>query len=137
MEIVCPAQDCQYKTAKMDPKLAMDLLTIHNSHMHGSNNNSSSSKAESLKRPEICHDASESVWRDFELQWKRYKRSTGISGSDVIDQLICCCSNTLRMDINSEHGEEVNTLTENKLLDTIKSMALCKTNPMVFRNKMK
>ena len=139
MELQCPASSCEFKTPKMGSKEAMEYLTLHNSHAHAVQpvQHHPSSKAESLKRPEITHDASESTWRDFELQWKRYKRSTGISGCDVIDQLISCCSSTLRLDLNSEHGDGLNNLTEQQLLDCIKSLAILITIPMVHRNKMR
>ena len=110
MEIECPAQGCHFKTPKMEPQVAIELLKLHNSNVHGSNSASPSLKAEPLKRPGITLEMSETSWRDFNLQWARYKRSTSLSGMNVIDQLICCCSDLLRMDVNSEYGDQLNDM---------------------------
>ena len=79
----------------------------------------------------------ETAWRDFESQWLRYKRSTGLTGDDIIDQLISCCSDSLRMNINSDAGSDINTMTEKQILQAMQLIAVRKTNPMVHRNQLR
>lgn len=134
MEIQCPAPDCGYKTQKMDPQYAMQQLTLHNAAVHGCS--SVRCKPESLKRPLATLDMSEGQWRDFSSQWSRYSRSTGLSGQDAVDQLMCACSDPLRLDMNSESGTKLNSMNEEDLLKAMESIAVRKSNPMVHRNKL-
>ena len=100
MEIQCPAPDCQYKTPEMEAQLAMQFLMLHNANVHESANRQGC-KPEAMKRPLATLDMTETAWRDFKSQWQRYKRSTGLTGQDITDQLISCCADPLRMIINS------------------------------------
>lgn len=54
-----------------------------------------SSRAEKLPRPTITEDTTEADWNFFEESWSRYKRSTGLEGQNIIDQLWACASNSL------------------------------------------
>ena len=104
MEIQCPAPDCQYKTPEMEAQLAMQLLMLHNANVHKSANRQGC-KPEAMKRPLATLDMTETAWRDFKSQWQRYKRSTGLTGQDITDQLISCCADPLQMVIGSQWQE--------------------------------
>ena len=136
MEIQCPAPDCQYKTPEMEAQLAMQLLMLHNANVHESANRQGC-KPEAMKRPLATLDMTETAWRDFKSQWQRYKRSTGLTGQDITDQLISCCADPLRMIINSESGATLNSMSEDNILKATKLMAVRKTNPMVYRNQLR
>ena len=136
MEIQCPAPDCQYKTPEMEAQLAMQLLMLHNANVHESANRQGC-KPEAMKRPLATLDMTETAWRDFKSQWQRYKRSTGLTGQDITDQLISCCADPLRMIINSESGATLNSMSEDNILKAMKLMAVRKTNPMVYRNQLR
>ena len=45
-------------------------------------------KPDRMTRPAADQGMSETTWRDFESQWKCYKRFTKSAGQDAIDQLI-------------------------------------------------
>ena len=136
MEIQCPAPHCQYKTPEMEAQLAMQLLMLHNANVHESANRQGC-KPEAMKRPLATLDMTETAWRDFKSQWQRYKRSTGLTGQDITDQLISCCADPLRMIINSESGATLNSMSEDNILKAMKLMAVRKTNPMVYRNQLR
>ena len=70
-------------------------------------------------------------------EWSRYKRSTGISGQLMLDQLHGCCSGPLRLDMASEVGDELDGMQEDTLLQTMKRLAVRETNPMVHRNRLR
>lgn len=92
---------------------------------------------EKLPRPEAMLDMSDTQWREFMREWSRYKRSTGISGQLMLDQLHGCCSAPLRLDMASEVGDELDGMQEETLLQTMKRMAVRETNPMVHRNRLR
>lgn len=137
MEIQCPAPNCSYTTAKLEPPLSMQLLEMHHSSVHIATHTSTapSCKPETVPRPRIDMDISETAWRDFSSQWVRYKRSTGVTGQDAADQLISCCSDALRMTVNSEVGDI--TLDESAIMEAIQLIAVRRSNPMVHRNKLR
>ena len=142
MELQCPAPSCTYKTVKLEPALAMQMLAMHTSTNHVASTandvNSAGNKPQALKRPQATLDMSETSWRDFESQWLRYKRSTGLRDQEAaIDQLVSCCSDDLRMDINSETGDALNHMTEAEILAAMRLIAVRKTNPMVHRNQLR
>ena len=70
-------------------------------------------------------------------EWARYKRSTELSGQLLLDQLHGCCSTPLRLDMASEVGDELDNMQEDRLLKTMRRMAVKETNPMVHRNKLR
>ena len=76
-------------------------------------------------------------WRDFENQWARYKRCSGVGGQDIVDDLVRCLSDALRLEITSELGDSLEAITEEDLLAAIKRMAVLVSNPMVHRNQMR
>ena len=118
----------------------MQLLGLHNANVHAGfkkSPNQSACTAEALKRPQAGLDMTAAAWRDFESQWVRYKRSTCLAGQDIADQLISCCTDPLRMEINSETGTTLNSMAGKDMLAVIQLMAVRKTNPMVHRNQLR
>ena len=92
---------------------------------------------ERQKKPTADMEMTEARWRDFENQWARYKRASGVSGQDVVDDLVLCLSNALRLEVNSELGDGLESVKDEDLLATIKRMAVLVSNPMVHRNQMR
>ena len=90
----------------MEPQLAMQLLGLHNTNVHAGFKNSPN---------------------QIKSQWVRYKRSTCLAGQDIADQLISCCTDPLRMEINSETGTNLNSMAEKDMLAAIQLMAVRKT----------
>ena len=64
-------------------------------------------------------------------------RASGVSGQDVVDDLVLCLSDTLRLEVTSEMGDKLESTKEETLLAAIKRMAVLVSNPMVHRNQMR
>ena len=73
----------------------------------------------------------------FQHQWTLYKRASGISGQEIVDDLWQCLSDPLRMEVTSERGAELESANEEDLLAAIKRMAVLESNPMVHRNHLR
>ena len=62
---------------------------------------------------------------------------SGVSGQDIVDDLVLCQSDALRLEITSELGDSLEDLMEKDLMAAIKRMAVLGSNPMVHRNQMR
>ena len=69
-------------------------------------------------------EKSETKWIDFLQNWKVYKRSSGVTGQFMLDDLCQCLSDSLRIEVSNEHGADVKNITEKELLIAKKKMAL-------------
>ena len=147
VELQCPAilddgDQCKYKTQKLQFDNAVQLLRLHKEIQHpergdGHAISGGACRPEKMTRPKADLEMSETTWRDFTGQWERYKRSTKLGGQDLLDQLVLCCSDTLRLDLKSEKGEVLDTLSEAQLMSAMKKMAVRESNPMVHRNHVR
>ena len=90
---------------------------------------SNSSRAEKLPRPNIAEDINETDWNYFEESWSRYKRSTGLEGQNIIDQLWACASQNLAKACY-ESGA-TSTTTEEELLKIMKKLSIKAQNKLV------
>ena len=92
----CEYDNCQWISAK---GCLSDIIKLYEFHMkvkHSSVQNVS--KPEKAKRPELLADTSDEDWVYFKARWEEYKKATGLSGDDLIIQLMECCSESLRRD---------------------------------------
>ena len=124
---------------EVEPRLAKELLDQHievKHHRLGAVTEAGC-KPERMIRPKADLDMSETTWRDFLGQWARFKRSTKVTGQDLIDHLVTCCSDSLRMDLRSDIGDKMDNLEEQELLKAMKKMAVRESNPMVHRNNLR
>ena len=102
--IDCPDAGCdfgennaKYKTPVMEPALVMELMKIHgqdHQKVQGAVSGPISIKnmRERQKKPTAGMGMSKAKWRDFMNQWAHYKQSSGISGQDIMDDLVLCLS---------------------------------------------
>ena len=145
LKLPCPKMDCQFETVEVELADAKELLADHIKVEHATvvdppstgTGGGAGCKPDKMTRPAADLGMSETTWRDFEGQWKCYKRATKLTGQDAIDQLIQCCSDSLRLDLRSELGETLYTGTEVDLFKAMKVMAVKESNPMVHRNRMR
>ena len=143
LKLPCPKLDCPFETVLVELVDAKELLADHIKVEHAavvsppSTGGAAGCKPDKMTRPAADLGMSETTWRDFEGQWKCYKRATKLTGQDAIDQLIQCCSDSLRLDLRSELGETLYTGTEVDLFKAMKVMAVKESNPMVHRNRMR
>ena len=123
MAIDCPDAGCdfgennaKYKTPVMEPALAMDLMKIQGqSHQQvqgaasaASGPVSNRNMRERQKKPAAGMEISE--------------RSSGISGQDIVDDLVLCLSDELRLEVTSEVGDSLEAIMEEDLIEAIKRM---------------
>ena len=122
----CPIEGCAFQTDDVDTAVAAVLLTIHNNvHLSTpvSSNAGSHHRAPKLERPKISSGSSEETWNTFSTRWSMFKRSTGLSNTESLEQLFHCCDEDLGDAILKGHPNAV-TSTEENLLKIIKQMAV-------------
>ena len=137
----CPVDGCTYKTPATLPNydLIYRDLDMHTKYYHISlippatnqttGELSTSAKADKLPRPELKEGATEADFIYFRDSWTRYKRSTGLSGQMAVDQLWACCSPELSRSVYDSGVSSSDD--ENKLLDSMKRLAVCAQNNLV------
>ena len=76
----------------------------------------------------------------FKSRWNDYKKATGITGDDIITQLMECCCDSIRRDhhrtFSKAEGESVPAITEEARLKELKQLAVRKKNKAVNRVKV-
>ena len=129
--LLCSVTLCDYETPAGTPTwdLMRDMLQIHASSAHptapavgGAAPPAVRPKPAPVSRPEIDLAATEADWRFFMDEFARYKRSTGVDGQTVLDELWHCQSKALRTLMQAEGTQELTT--EDLLLARIKSLAV-------------
>ena len=86
-------------------------------------------KTEKIPRPTIDQGVSEGDWGFFTAQWERYVKSTHISGETETQQLWAACSTQLQKALHNGGAGAVTVAAT--LLNTIKSLAVCRRNNLV------
>ena len=128
--VTCSVEGCGYITPQTVPTwdLLRDMLKLHVDSVHcGGQDRAGPAtvrpKPAPVSRPEIDLGASEHEWKFFKAEFDRYKRTTGIVGTTVLDELWHCQAKNLRTLMQAETA--VSDLdTEQKLLEKIKSLAV-------------
>ena len=91
-----------------------------------------STKAEKVRRPTITTSGTSEDWVYFCQRWDEYKVATKLTGTDILFQLLECCEESLRKDINRTYGT-LTGQTEEDALKSIKVLAVRPENIMVAR----
>ena len=128
--VACSVENCDYITPNNVPSwdLLRDMLQMHTSSVHANGGGNGVQgpvrpKPATVARPEINLGASEHDWRFFTAEFERYKRSTGVSGPQILDEVWHCQAKPLRSLMQAEAS--ISTLnTEELLLEKIKSLAV-------------
>ena len=114
------ASEAKYKTQELEPEIAMRMLDHHvqqnNAQGQVAAHTVGKNMRERQKNRTVDMEMSEARWRDFENQWAHYKRASGVSGQDVVDDLVLCLTDTLRLEVTSELGDGLETVKEKDLL---------------------
>ena len=110
--VSCSVQGCDWVTPANVPtwELLRDMLQIHVGSVHGVPARGQEGgqpaavrpKPAPVARPEIDLGASEHEWKFFVAEFERYKRTTGISGTTVLDELWHCQAKSLRSLMQAE-----------------------------------
>ena len=126
----CEYDDCnhEFKTETLEQYIT--LLKLHVDARH--KQHAASAKAEKAKRPELTADVSDEDWAYFSSRWTQYKKATGLTGEDIVTQLLECCNEQLRRDHHRTFsGAETND--EEIVLAQLKQIAVSKRNLAVSR----
>ena len=91
---------------------------------------------ERATRPSIEMGMTDGTWEFFLGEWKMYKRTTGLNGSAIIDQLLYACSDDFRRDLFNMYGSTMYGMDEDTLLKCIKKLAVQDTNRLVNRSNL-
>ena len=97
-KIECEFERCDWKVEADTAADCLGFYKIHVAAKHPAASSTATSKAEKAKRPELAPDISEEDWSYFEASWKQYKQATGLTGDDIVTQLLECCTEQLRRD---------------------------------------
>ena len=138
VKLKCPKCEWVMDT-EMEENIAFRYLEVHVNIEHitaVANTTTNRGMGEKMKKPKADVEMTEAKWRDFNNQWTLYKRASGISGQEIVDDLWQCLSDPLRMEVTSERGAELESANEEDLLAAIKRMAVLESNPMVHRNHL-
>ena len=138
--VSCEVPGCEYKTrpglTSFDQQFTALRLHLSMAHPELSANLDNpvagaqpSAKAEKLPRPTLDVEITEVEWTFFMSEWTRYKRSTGLTGQFVTDQLWACASDSLRRSCHQSGATE--TTTEEQLLELMKKLSIKAQNRLV------
>ena len=141
--MACEVAGCQYQTRaglnsydqqfqQIRLHLAMahpDVRELLDNSMASNASTQGSTRAEKLPRPTLTEDITEADWNFFEDSWSRYKRSTGLEGQSVIDQLWACASHSLAKSCYQSGATA--TTTEKELLEIMKKLSIKSQNNLI------
>ena len=129
-KIKCPLENCDYETPDCSDVIVAALLTTHSSiHSHGN----IKSAADKIKRPTITSDLSNEQWSYFVSRWDNYRKSTKISETEEVVQLLECLDEDLRMNLTRSIGDKINQKNSTELLKAIKTFAVREENLIIAR----
>jgi len=130
----CTAPGCTYNTAEGIPtwELILRALEVHQKTTHPFNVGAGGNtvKVDKKTRPAITPQMTEENWRFFNNEWGRYKRQTGISGTQLLDELWECMTEELRQLTFAEGGSD-SLQTEDAMIAKIKKLAVISLHPSV------
>lgn len=131
----CSATGCAFLTAENIPswELLLKALEIHQKTAHPVNTapgGGNTAKVDKKIRPSITPQMSEESWRFFSDEWGRYKRQTGVSGQQLLDELWSCMTEELRQLAFAEGGSDT-LLTEDTMTARIKKLSVLALHPSV------
>ena len=110
------------------------MLAIHVSARHPPNAHTAAThevrpNPAPVARPEIDLGATEEDWKFFTDEFTRYKRTMGITGQTVLDELWHCTSKQLRALLQSE--DTTSLTTETLLTSRMKGLAVTMLHSVV------
>ena len=134
--ISCQYTDCEYVAEHSSEAVAIAMLTSHNNiHSGASNRAATKQKVPKIDRPELKQDISDEEWQSFEAEWRRFKRCTEMSRSEVPDQLFQCCERSLARLLLKEDPKIIES-GEDALLDAMRKMAVLHVATTVRRTNL-
>ena len=118
----CSYTGCTYTADNENAQIVAALLTTH-ALIHSRNDG-----LKKPDRPDFVVDMNEAEWNEVKFLWTRYKIDTGIETKvdKKRSELLSSCSKVVRSRLYQAKGEELSTISEDDLLEAIKSAAVNK-----------
>ena len=140
--IQCHVTGCQYTTRDNINSMELQIrdLELHVKMVHELNRGANqiiaqpqhggAAKPDKLPRPAVSEGIAEADWVWWKQeQWKRYKRSTGLEGQNILDQLWACAGSSLAR--RCYEAGNTDNITEENLLARMKKLAIRAQNKLV------
>ena len=127
----CPVAGCdlgeegaKFTTPELEAEIAMRMLELHGqSHRRVPSVNATPVTTKNMwerqKKFSASIEMTEVKWQDYPNQRARYKRSSGASGQDIVDDLVLCLSDELMLEVICELGDSLKAITEEELVEAI------------------
>ena len=135
----CPlAPTCTFKTNDIPDDLAVQMLKIHAT-VHTTPapappaSTSTPSRLEKVRRPVVSASGTGEDWNYFDARWTEYKAATGVTGRELVLQLLECCDEELRKDLTRTAGGSLADKSEDDVLAAIKQLAVREENVLLAR----
>ena len=135
----CSAAGCEFKTPEGIPTYdqCLQSLSLHATLAHpqpilqqaAAAAAAPASKPDKLKRPTVSDGITEADWVWFEDKWTRYKKSTGLEGENIINQLWDCATEELAR--RCYESGPTKDITEDELLARMKRLSIKAQNKLV------
>ena len=129
----CPIEGCEYETPDVEPVVAAALITTHATSHQASSQPPQVARVEKVKRPNVSSAGTTEDWQYFKSRWGDYVKATKLEGTDRVIQLLECCDDQLRKDLTTNAGGSLTGMTEEQVLQAIKTLAIREENTMVAR----
>ena len=103
----CVGVGCTWESQELEEEMAKFALTNHMQYVHPvtivtAQPTGNMSMRVKMVKPSAGLEMTKSKWKYFVNQWKLYKRTTRLTGQDVVDDLWQCLFDPLRMEVTSE-----------------------------------
>ena len=137
MKLKCIAEECNWESQDLNEGLAEKMFDRHLQLVHQVAPTQPQVGGTGVKKPEkfpraiIDQDSTLETWNEFLSSWDQYKSEYQLSGTGLTHQLYACCSTNLKTSFSRSSRGTHFTLTEDRMLDVMKQLAVKFQNPAV------
>ena len=131
--IKCPR--CDFETEDAEAIIAAAILNAHSTEHNSSGGKGNHARPPPVERPKLSAASPVADWEIFKSRWRSFKVATNIDDAKKVHQLLGCLEPEVVQLVYSESNSP-ETLTEDKLLDLIKKVAVNPENQWVTREKL-
>ena len=135
--IVCPVQDCEWKSQNLGEAFAAILHTSLQMHAQAAHTTAAAAPTTlKLKPPTVGPGCNPDQWSAFTRQWEMYKTGMALRTEQRSTALFYCCEDELKTDLMRDLQNDVSTMCESDLLAAIKRLAVKDESVLVHRIKL-
>ena len=132
--LTCPRDNCEYHTEDVEIAIAIQILQLHaeGHRVPAQAIPPAVASANNIKRPSIESEISLEKFNYFVSRWTRYKNLSNLT-ENLQSQLLECCDEDLLLNLHRNHGETLNTMAEEVLIEEIKRLAVRGESTIISR----